>query len=72
MPLTQGEIHLEPILVKEVHKEYTQDLEMQGYKPYQLRYFYKLWVDLFPHVKIRQYKGVTGKCDCCSTLSYLR
>jgi hypothetical protein len=29
----------------------------------------KLWKQCFPHVKIREYKAVTGKCSTCAALS---
>jgi hypothetical protein len=28
-----------------------------------------LWKECYPHVKIREYKSVTGKCNCCTNLS---
>lgn len=32
----------------------------------------KMWKECFPHVKIREYKAVTGKCRTCSALSAAR
>jgi hypothetical protein len=34
--------------------------------------FRKLWRSIFPHVRIREYKAVTGKCTACAILSDLR
>ena len=34
--------------------------------------FEKLWIACFPHVKIRQFKSVCGKCKTCEKLSSAR
>jgi hypothetical protein len=38
----------------------------------QYPHFMTLWVVCFPHVKIREYKDVSGKCDTCAALSAMR
>ncbi len=32
----------------------------------------KLWTTCFPHVKVREYKAVSGKCDVCAALTNVR
>jgi hypothetical protein len=34
--------------------------------------FLEIWSKCFPHVKIREYKAVSGKCDVCAALTYSR
>ncbi len=34
--------------------------------------FLKLWAACFPHVKVREYKAVSGKCDVCAALNTIR
>ena len=41
-------------------------------KPVSYQHFVKIWNDVFPHVKIREWKSVTGKCSECEMLSKLR
>ena len=70
------EIHLELITIKEIYKEYRHDLKYV----YKLEFkdsityngFVSLWDKAFPHVKIRKFKAVTGKCKCCAHLSMMR
>jgi hypothetical protein len=68
------EIHLDPIDKKEVWKEYRQEILQFETEAELLKYsaFCALWDSAFPHVKIREYKAVTGKCVFCATLSKLR
>jgi len=73
MPNSNGDIHLEPITIKEVHDEYYIDfttIYQQAY--YNYNDFAKLWTICFPYVKIREYKAVSGKCNTCAILSDLR
>ena len=69
-----GEIHLELVEKMEIWEEYvgtcTKVYRDDTYLSYQR--FVKLWDQLFPHVKIRAYKQVSGKCDTCTRLSALR
>lgn len=70
------EIHLELTPIKEIYKEYRHDIKYI----YRLDYkdsisyqsFISLWDKCFPHVKIRKFKAVTGKCKCCAHLSMMR
>ena len=54
------EIHLEPMLIKDVYDEYLED-----YKDSQslvtITSFCWIWKNLYPNVKIRQFKAVMGK-----------
>ena len=43
-----------------------------GWNPCTYSAFISYWIRLFPHVKIRQYKGVCGKCETCACLGSLR
>ena len=72
IPNSDGEIHLEPISIKEVWQEYAE--EMTGYSevPLEVQAFGSMWVNCFPYVKIREYKAVTGKCETCAALSHCR
>ena len=72
MPNLDGEIHLEPILIRVVWEEYVDDLKGGVTPTISLSEFGKMWSDLFPHVKIRQFKAVTGKCYTCAMLSDTR
>jgi hypothetical protein len=68
------EIHLELVEKIEIYNEYKtaciQIYKDDTYLTYDR--FIKLWGDVFPHVKIRVYKQVSGKCDTCTKLSALR
>ncbi|MFN9910556.1 MAG: hypothetical protein ACK56F_31340, partial [bacterium] len=61
-----NEIHLEPIFVKVVWEDHVDDLKGS------LIQFGQMWLDLFPHVKVRQFKAVTGKCYTCAMPSDAR
>jgi hypothetical protein len=83
-PNTNGEIHLDYILVYEIYKEYAAEMieigrdmvsaseEESAKFVLDLNSFGTLWRECFPHVKIREYKAVTGKCDTCAKLSKAR
>jgi len=72
MPNSHGDIHLEPITIKEVHCEYLLDCKLNGVEFYNYNDFAKLWTTCFPYVKIREFKAVSGKCNTCAILSDLR
>jgi len=72
MPNSYGDIHLEPITIKEVHREYLLDCKLNGFDFYSYNDFAKLWTTCFPNVKIREFKAVSGKCNTCAILSDLR
>lgn len=76
-----GEIHLEKTDKNAIYALYAsemkeiEDLEMVTQSDNLMvtdTYFYRLWNEQFPHVKIREYKAVTGKCQFCAILSNLR
>ena len=60
IPNSAGEIHLEPIEIKEVWKEYKDDMEYVHESVISCIEFGCLWSNCYPHVKIREYKAVTG------------
>jgi hypothetical protein len=74
IPNSDGEIHLEPISILTIYKEYKDDMIGKDYN-YNAKdvctetEFAKLWKVCFPHVKIREFKAVTGKCNTCAHLS---
>ena len=72
-PNRAEEIHLEPIDVVDIYLEYKRDLTHHADFP-TLNYssFCQIWKECFPHVTIRQYKAVGGKCSTCAVLSDLR
>lgn len=50
----------------EVWNEYRTDSFVQSHeKVYNYESFAKIWREVFPNVKIREYKNVTGKCEIC-------
>jgi hypothetical protein len=53
----------------EVYKEYLQSRSESFFGVVSKPYFVKLWKKHFGHVKIREYKAVTGKCMVCAQLS---
>ena len=69
-----GEIHLEMQDKKDVYKEYRADFDkvIEFEEVVSYSYFLKLWDTMFKHVKIREYKSVTGKCHFCAVLTELR
>ncbi len=68
----RDEIHLEPTDIKSVHAEYRQAVADTGEEVLAYTTFLNLWVTCFPHVRIREFKAVTGKCKTCAVLSEAR
>jgi hypothetical protein len=66
------EIHLEPIHIVEVYGEHVMDMEAAGIPHVNVDTFANIWTNCFDHVKIREFKAVSGKCQCCANLSTLR
>lgn len=69
MPNKMGEIHLEPVEVKEVWKEYCIDMNGSGEPTLSLSSFRSIWNSCFQHVKIREFKAVTGAS--CNIVSFV-
>lgn len=71
---TSREIHLEPIKKEEIYKDYVHEIKTDRLKLNIVTYdqFVRMWVHYFPHVKIREFKVVSGKCNTCSDLTDLR
>ena len=68
-----NEIHLDNATVKlTVHKLYKTECLAFQMSPLSYNRFLEIWCLCFPYVKIREYKGVTGKCWTCLTLSEAR
>ena len=66
-------IHLDScIVVKDLWKENIIVFLTKNKQPLSYVKFIKLWQSCFPHVTIRKYKTVTGKCLVCCKLSELR
>jgi hypothetical protein len=77
IPNSDGEIHLEPISILTIYKEYKDDMIKENYNHnakdvYTETEFAKLWKVCFPHVMIREFKAVTGKCNTCAHFSDVR
>lgn len=67
--MPKGEIHLEPMFIRGIWEEYVDDFKGGLIPTVSIQDFGKMWIDLFPHVKIREFKAVTGKCWTCAMLS---
>ncbi len=63
-----NEIHLEPTDVKTVHDEYKICVEDAGETALGYDSFLRMWDCCFPHVKIREYKAVSGNLICCTSV----
>lgn len=72
IPNSDGEIHIEPTDIKEIWAEYKEDTNFAGESYLCAEAFGRMWDICFPHVKIREYKAVTGKCGTCGDLSHAR
>ncbi len=67
-----NEVHIDPIDIKEVWNLYKTDTVVASEeKVYGYEAFTKIWRDVFPKVKIREYKNVTGKCEVCDACKNL-
>jgi hypothetical protein len=71
-PNRNREIHLEPVEKKAIYEEYRADLFFNLQTPLSFSSFNRCWNTVFPFVKIREFKSVSGKCLICSILSDLR
>ena len=69
---TVSEIHLEPMYVKEIHAEYKLDQCHRHLTSLEVNAFCEIWRSCFGHVKIREFKAVSGKCTICALLSHAR
>jgi hypothetical protein len=69
MPNLDGEIHLEPTEMKTIWQEYHDDMVLSDTLVLQFDAFSSIWNVCFQHVKIREFKAVTGKCETCAKLS---
>lgn len=72
IPNSDGEIHLEPVQIVEVYGEYNADMVYAGNPMVNVDTFASIWMNCFQSVKIREFKAVSGKCQCCANLSTLR
>ncbi len=60
VPNSDGEIHLEKQQKKDIWQEYVDDFTYRGRQWMTYANFCKLWQSSFSHVKIREYKQVSG------------
>jgi len=79
MPNSAGEIHLgDHYNHYSVYQDYVRDLEEQnalGNNPSRVLcrgQFTNLWNALYPFVKVRKFKLVSGHCSMCALLSEIR
>ena len=66
------EKHLEPITIQEIHSEYVADMKHSERPYFSVQAFGEFWIKIFPHVRIRQFKAVSGKCLTCAKLAHTR
>ena len=57
---------------QDLFKEFQEYCELFHLDCLDISGFCEVWQLCFPHVVIREYKAVTGKCSCCGELSVLR
>ena len=70
---TNGKLQLEMCGIEELYLIYVSDCINMMKEPYvPIKYFSKFFNKTFSFVQIRKKKSVTGKCNICSILSYLR
>lgn len=62
------EIHLEKTEKKTIYQIMVQDRISEV----TLNFGSRIWKTHFSHVKIREFKSVTGKCQFCAILSDIR
>jgi len=63
-----NEIHLESVTFISLYNLYKKECLFEvNYKKWKF-----IWDELFPNVKMRTYKQVTGKCETCAFLTGLR
>ena len=69
-----NEVHIDSITYVELHKEYYYRLfdEQLDEPVFSYDRFIKFIKLLFPHIRIREYKAVSGKCMTCYLLSEKR
>ncbi len=63
---------MEPVYSSVVYSEYVLDFESLEEECLSIQRFRELWTLLFPHVKVRKFKAVCGKCTTCADLSKAR
>eukprot|EP01036_Dinobryon_divergens_P036319 gene36319-47267_t len=67
-----NEKHLEPTDYLDIYVEYLEDIEREGHTPFAYSPWKVFWDNVFPHVKVRELKAVTGKCLHCAMLAHAR
>ena len=55
-----GDVELDRDHKQSFHKVYKEETEAKGDPTIGKKKFYKLWNSVFPHVKIKKFKTVTG------------
>jgi len=63
-----NEIHVDNLTYQEYYHIYLET----AFHKLKITAFIWMWKNLFSHVKIREFKNVTGKCKTCESLSRLR
>ncbi len=66
MPNTDGEIHIDKIEKQDIYILYVNEVG-KGCLTYSS--WLKFWKKVFPHVKVRQWKNVSGKCEHCGIIN---
>lgn len=73
VPNGDGEVHIDQTQnFEDIWKEYTGAMLALNKEPLSLSYFARIRNDCFKHVKPREHKAVSAKCETCAHLSELR
>ena len=66
MPNTPGLVHIDKIEKQEIYCMYVNEVRRDCLT---FSSWNKFWKRVFPNVKIRQWKNVTGKCEACAQIN---
>lgn len=67
-----GQIHVDPIPVEVLWKNYVEDMKEMNYSHLSETTFRKQWKTVFSHVRARIFKQVNLKCSICADLTEQR
>jgi len=55
------EIHLNPMKLLDIYSEYQDELKLDHEELLEYKSWRKVWFNMFPHVRLREYKAVSGE-----------
>jgi hypothetical protein len=67
-----NQIFLSAVTRKDIYEHYFRDLIQFNNPTVSLTVFEDLWRNLFPHVLLRQWCSIPGKCDTCNEIDTIR